>query len=293
LSYLSPFSLARYFSPETFLEHAGAALCAAEVEHNLILGICDRLQRDRLERGDTFAEPQGAPYFATIETAGEGLIATAIMTPPHKVVLGRATPPEVTELFALDLAASDLPVPGVLGSFEAVAAFGERWTQVKDCAAHALERMGIYELREVAHPTYSPGELRLAEPADLELLAAWNFAFYFDVGMERDFESCRADVARLLADQALWVWDHRGPVSMAAVTRYTPHGAAVANVFTPSEMRGRGYATSAVATLSDQLLRAGRDFCCLFTQMSNPTSNAIYRRIGYRQVAEWEELFFV
>ena len=36
----------------------------------------------------------------------------------------------------------------------------------------------------------------------------------------------------------------------------------------------------------------GRDFCFLFTDVSNPTSNSIYRRIGYEPVAEVVELRF-
>ncbi|MGE5275304.1 MAG: GNAT family N-acetyltransferase, partial [Verrucomicrobiota bacterium] len=50
--------------------------------------------------------------------------------------------------------------------------------------------------------------------------------------------------------------------------------------------RGRGYATSLVAGLSQSLLDAGRRFCFLYTDLANATSNAIYERIGYVRVAE-------
>lgn len=284
MHFSSPYSLARYFSPTTFLEHAERWLCAAEAEHNLILGLCDHLQRH--------PESGVSAYLATIEAGNNRVLAVAFMTPPRKAVLSRSVPPEVTELFALDLAQSDLPVPGVLGPFEAVAAFGERWTQLKDCAAHTLERMGIYELREVRHPPYSPGRLRPALPQELDLLTAWNFAFHLDVGLEEAVEACRAEVERLAAEGALYVWEHRGPVSMAAVSRHTPHGACLSLVYTPPELRGRGYATSSVADLSQKLLDSGRDMCCLFAQIDNPTPNDIYQRIGFRRVAEWEELVF-
>jgi predicted GNAT family acetyltransferase len=57
-------------------------------------------------------------------------------------------------------------------------------------------------------------------------------------------------------------------------------------VYTPPQLRGRGYATSLVAELSRALLDAGRRFCFLYTDLANPTSNAIYERIGYVKVAE-------
>ena len=36
----------------------------------------------------------------------------------------------------------------------------------------------------------------------------------------------------------------------------------------------------------------GRRFCFLYTDLANPTSNAIYERIGYRRVAEAAEVVF-
>jgi predicted GNAT family acetyltransferase len=64
-------------------------------------------------------------------------------------------------------------------------------------------------------------------------------------------------------------------------------------VYTPPEQRRKGYATAAVAALSGMLLAAGKDFCCLYTDVANPTSNSIYRKIGYRPVREDAELVFV
>jgi predicted GNAT family acetyltransferase len=40
------------------------------------------------------------------------------------------------------------------------------------------------------------------------------------------------------------------------------------------------------------LLEQGYRSCFLYTDLSNPTSNAIYERIGYRRVAESTEYRF-
>lgn len=281
----SPFSLIRFFDPKIFLDRTGRWLCHAEAEHNLLLGLADQLIRH------PSAGP--APYLAAIEDGDGSILATAISTDHSRLALSRATPGEITEMFALDLVQAGIEIETVRGPFEAVAGFGERWTQVKDCAAHSLERQGVYELKTVKHPSYSPGEMRVATAEDAELLASWAFGFSFEIGHEAEFESCQAQVNGLIEDAALYVWDHRGPVCMAAVSRYTPRGACISLVFTPSDMRGRGYATSLTAEISQKLLDGGREFCCLFTQMDNPTSNDIYQKIGYRQVAEWESLAFV
>jgi predicted GNAT family acetyltransferase len=62
--------------------------------------------------------------------------------------------------------------------------------------------------------------------------------------------------------------------------------ARVAGVYTPPEHRRRGYASACVAALSAHVLATDADTCILFTQLSNPTSNAIYRAIGYEPVLE-------
>ncbi|MCC7451850.1 MAG: GNAT family N-acetyltransferase, partial [Anaerolineae bacterium] len=41
------------------------------------------------------------------------------------------------------------------------------------------------------------------------------------------------------------------------------------------------------------LLDVGYQFCTLFTDLTNPTSNGIYQRMGYRYIGEFGEYLFV
>ena len=81
-------------------------------------------------------------------------------------------------------------------------------------------------------------------------------------------------------------------MSMAARARPMTHGVVVNAVYTPPEMRGRGYASACVGHLSQHLLDSGYQFCCLFTDLSNPTSNNIYQRLGYHPVCDYDEYVF-
>ena len=47
-----------------------------------------------------------------------------------------------------------------------------------------------------------------------------------------------------------------------------------------------------VADLSQMLLDKGFKYCLLFTDLANPTSNNIYRQIGYQPVSDWNEYSF-
>ena len=109
----------------------------------------------------------------------------------------------------------------------------------------------------------------------------------------REPPRARAKSPRLrIADRDLFIWDDGGPVSTVTKTRHSTHGIVVSLVYTPPAHRNRGYASAAVAALSQQLLDAGWEFCSLFTDLANPTSNSIYQRIGYRPVADFDEYIF-
>jgi hypothetical protein len=72
---------------------------------------------------------------------------------------------------------------------------------------------------------------------------------------------------------------------MAGWNAASPNGVRIGYVFTPRERR-RGYASVCTADVSQRALDAGRRYCFLYTDLANPTSNAIYGRIGYRPVAD-------
>ena len=66
------------------------------------------------------------------------------------------------------------------------------------------------------------------------------------------------------------------PVSMAGRTRTVAGMVRVAPVYTPPELRGRGYAGAATAAVSQAALDAGVREVVLYTDLANPTSNALY-----------------
>ena len=150
------------------------------------------------------------------------------------------------------------------------------------------ERM--YVLHSVTLPEPRPaGVLRQVEPKDFDLVSVWVKDFYEDalnetVDQAQVFEEVMARA--LLGELWLW-WVDDQPVSLVATSRPTRNGVAINSVYTPPELRGRGYASVAVAELSQRQLDQGRRFCVLFTDLLNPTSNKIYQAVGYRPLLDW------
>jgi GNAT superfamily N-acetyltransferase len=89
------------------------------------------------------------------------------------------------------------------------------------------------------------------------------------------------------------VWEAGGvPVSVAGRTRVVAGMVRVGPVYTPPEVRGHGYASAATAAVSQAALEDGLREVVLYTDLANPTSNALYQRLGYRPVEDRVVLSF-
>jgi predicted GNAT family acetyltransferase len=64
------------------------------------------------------------------------------------------------------------------------------------------------------------------------------------------------------------------------------NSAAIAGVYTPPELRGRGYAGSATAAVVELIYAKGRKSACLYTDLRNPASNRCYEKIGFKPYCE-------
>jgi predicted GNAT family acetyltransferase len=267
-------SIRRFTEPKAFLARAESFLRAAGVENALMLGICGSADFD------------DSCYLATVEEDG-AVVACALRTPPHGALLTRADR-ESLELLAADLADKYQDLPAVVGPEPAVGDFARLWSAGTGAASGPAVRMRVFEARRVVWPLMPAGAFRAATEADLPTLARWTAAFIEETGL--DSPSDPEDVARARVDEgSLFVWEDARPVSMAAWAGRAGNIMRVNYVYTPPELRGRGYASACVASLTQQLLEEGHALCSLYTDLSNPTSNKIYQAIGYRPVCDAAE----
>jgi hypothetical protein len=130
----------------------------------------------------------------------------------------------------------------------------------------------------------SPGELIQAREEHLDLLTEWRLRFGEATPEGPDPDVARTRTLEKIQEGRLHLWHDDQPVSMAWPARPTVHGITVTGVYTPPQYRRRGYATSCVASLSRLLLAEGYQYCTLYTDLSNPTSNSIYQKVGYRPI---------
>ena len=274
-----------------FLEHACPLLLADEARHNLILGIAGTIR----DSPDLYATRN-----LWLVRDGDRVVGAALRTPPYNLILARPRSKQSLAALAETVAGEELP--GVVGTEPEVHEFAKVWSGRSGISARTSMRQGVYALEQVEPLSAVPGSARVATKGDLELVLRWWLAFGDEVlheggpGRERAEENVRHKLASPTGGFLLW-GDGGDTVSLAGWGGPTPNGIRVGPVYTPPELRGRGYATALTAELSQRLLdgrlfAGARRFCFLYTDLANPTSNAIYERIGYRRVAESAEVVF-
>ncbi len=267
---------------------SGSYLEQNESENNLPIGLAYRLAED------PYYYTSELPLLLSILEQGR-VVGVVVMTPPKRIVLGRIDTDIQTAIVPLvrHLRRIDVQIPGVVGPAAAAQAFAECWVEdMPGVSANISRRMRVFEARSVVDLPLSPGKMRFARMDDRSLMAQWIVAFSETIGEPVNFEDARSSVEKRIKNQELHIWDHDGPVSIAGVSRPMRNGTTIGPVYTPPEHRGKGYATSCVLLLTKKLLSDRYSFCSLYTDLSNPTSNSIYTKIGYVPIGDALELDF-
>jgi GNAT superfamily N-acetyltransferase len=266
----------RHASAAEYLDMAGPALRKKPVINQLVIGVAQAVVREQARYG-------ADNYFFSAWDGGE-VVGAALQTAPWPVQVSAATD-EVARELARAFAAMPDPIPAVGGPDEAPRAFADEYARLRGVTAHLDDSMGTFELTRVNPVRVAPGARVIAGVEHAALLHAWVVAFHAET-VPHD-PPVRADAGERFAASGrahLWLDERGTPVSYAFNNRDVDGWASIGPVYTPPEARGRGYATSLVASVSQFLLDQGRPGCTLFTNLANPISNAIYERIGYRRV---------
>lgn len=262
-------------------QDAIAGLLTAEPErYNVFVTILDRLAR---LGGDVFGAPAVLGWWQEDGTAA-GVGAAMLQTPPREMLI-TALPAGAAAALARALADSGAEPPGVNGAEPDATAFALAWSQITGQGFGVHERHRLHKLGSLVPPDPAPdGIARLAGPGDRDVVRSFVDAFADDVGQPRQSHQLTDD--RLDA-AGLMLWEVAGePVSLAGVSDPAGGVARVGPVYTPKDRRGRGYGGGVTTAVTQLALRRGATSVILYTDLANPTSNALYGRLGYRPVED-------
>jgi FR47-like protein len=219
--------------------------------------------------------------------ASPDLVAGAFLhTPEFPVFLTHLSRQAATEL-AAELDTTGRLVLGINAEEESAEAFVSAWRHRTGARVEVHRRMRLFRLGELVWPDPPPeGSARRAAPPDRDLLIEWLGAFAREVG-DPPTQDHGAAVDERLSYGGMTIWEVGGAlVSIAGVTRAVAGMVRVGPVYTPPALRQRGYAGAVTAAVSQAAMDAGAREVVLYTDLANPTSNALYQRLGYHPLED-------
>jgi GNAT superfamily N-acetyltransferase len=255
--------------PDDFLGAAGGFLRSRAAEHTILLVAAETARA----KGPA-ASGGGPPLFGWWQPPGppgSAIAAAFLHTPPYPVVLTSMAADVATQLAGL-LAARGRQASGVNADVTAGRAFASAWHRLTGDAVQVRMRSRLYRLSGL-------------RPPDRSLLISWCEAFHREA--DPGPEDTELMVDDRLSHGGLTLWEAAGqPVSLAGLSRPAVGQVRVGPVYTPPSLRGRGYGGAVTWAVSRAALDAGITDVLLFTDLANPTSNALYQRLGYQPVSD-------
>ena len=266
--------------PGEFLALAGPWVARDPVRHNVLATV------------SAGAVAAGAPLRWAVAREEDTLLGAAICTPPRAILLTSMAAP-VAAALARVLAEVEFSTFGVTGPPDEVEAFAEAWFSATGRPVAGRESLGLYRADSVEPPDGVAGALRTADEADVSLLAGWVEAFVSELGHVERAPDPEALLRTRMAGGRVRLWvDGDRPVAMASTSPPVDRVSRVSLVYTPPADRRRGYASAVTAAVTSAELASGARACMLYTERSNSTANAVYRRIGYVDLGDHLELAF-
>lgn len=270
----------QYEDVEKFANMINPFLKVNEDKYSLFLGVLERIKVGAYEN----------PYMATIEENGE-LLAIFQMTPPHPLNIIFVDEKQIAksaDLCITELIKQAIPVESIISVKEWAFLFAQKWQEKTGGSYSLLMDQGLYRLDKVEESLeMSEGTWRYATANDELLIEEWYAQFEKDTGLSTTAPiEIKKRVKAMLDEKEVFLWENQEEVvAMMKKSRPTAKGVTVSLVFTPAEQRKKGYGRTLVAAVSRELLKEF-EFCVLYTDMLNPTSNKIYQEIGYKKLVD-------
>lgn len=284
----------RFKDTKKFYNATFSILLKHEAQNSLPLG--------NVVLGNNGGEPDGWRninnwYMSTISDHADNILLVAIMTPPFNITLYETdNSPNDNALGCLckNIVEENIIVQGVTAENKLAERFAKIYTTIMDMGYNIHRNMRIYTLDKVNDNIPLIGRVRKAEKKDLYFLPYWYNGFNTDCDLfSQNLEDTLSNINIAINHKSLFVLEDNGmPVSMASTLREIITGRCIGMVYTPPYFRKSGYASSCVAQISQIVLDMGYKYVSLFTDLSNPISNSIYQKIGYKPICDYNELIF-
>jgi len=265
----------RYKDSVSFLHDIESFLLLDEYMNNLFLGLLYRLKKKPVNPNDLF-----------LSITHENQQIVFLISGLYLIVYANTTDQLIYSKSINYLLDHQIDYPGIIGSVSHCQAFVKAYLEVIGKPLNLVMSQRIYVNKEVTPVSNLKANIVLATDKHSDFLIDWIYEFLIDTYEKPTMLTAKERLDALLITESLYLLEYENQfVCMAASTRPFQRGISVGYVYTPPTYRNQGYATKCVELLTEKLLEV-YDYCTLYTDLANPTSNRIYQKIGYKPIGD-------
>lgn len=277
----------QFTSVENYLDHCQTFLIKNESENSLPLGVAISI-KEKMRKASS-------PYYFAIENEQQ-ILAVAQRTNLDRPMFLSKMDAVWVKLLCEKMMPLNISLEGVVGLPYTSETFSEIYSQKNGLSCKLSMRQGLYELKKVLMPELDGEQLIVASTNEAKTCHDYMLGFVSDCfpNHKSPREEAQKISENLLTNKNLYLLKNKTGefVSMIGNSRNSPNGASISYVYTPKIHRRNGYGSKITALLSQKLLDQGFKFCNLYTDLLNPTSNSIYKKIGYEMIGENKHISF-
>lgn len=238
---------------------------------------------------------RGEPFQGTFVAAVEGGRVTAVAAHFwNGMLILQAPDPETREAVArAAITRSGREVKGLTGPWEQVDSVRKALgLESREASLDSREDLFTLLLADLRVPELlASGRVLCRRPRadELELVARWRLDFSREaLGRDGGLDAARGEVARLQKLDSQWILlEGDRPVAYSAFNARLPDAVQIGGVWTPPELRSRGYARAVVAGSLLEARSAGASLAVLFTGEENVSARRAYEALGFRVVGDY------
>ncbi len=242
----------------------------------------------------------GQPYQGTYAAMFEGSKITGVVAHYWNQNLIFQAPAHSDTLWQTAVEVSKRPVKGLIGPNDQVN-IAKKALDVDDSNIQLDQTEKLYSLKldELLVPDdLSAGKIRgrRIESHDLELVTQWRIAYSLEALGEQDSpqlrEQCRNSIQRSQKEGRTWILEDQGKlVASSSFNTAIKEAVQVGGVWTPPELRRRGYGRAVIAVSLLDARAEGAVKAILFTGEANIAAQKAYIALGFQHIGNYRMLF--
>lgn len=173
------------------------------------------------------------------------------------------------------------------------AILAEYYSTVTKLKYHIHLQMESYKCPTIIEPESKQGVIRKAAINDINIIAEFFSGFIYDCfGKETTVEEQLEIAKAYIESENIYVLCNNNEViSMANIAHRSNRHARINEVYTKSDMRGKGFGAKIVYELCKIIFEENR-VPVLYADLSNPASNKAYKNVGFIECGKVTQVVF-